>query len=232
MIAAEVSPRRSGWWGGDLAVGNGTWQTEGVSEFKRQAVVRGFASSTLAIFTALAGHVSGGGQMPGPLGLVVPWVLSLMVCVLLAGKRLSLFRLTLSVGVSQFLFHLLFVLGTITPTGARVPAHVHGAPLVLPAGGGAAEAAAADGSMWAGHLVAALVTVVALHWGERLVHAARHLADLAVRWLRQRATVDGIRPPLDAPAGLRGDFLAAARPAASPLLATLRGRAPPVHLAI
>ena len=206
-------------------------QTEGVSESRRPAVIRGFASSTLAIFVALAGHVSGGGQMPGPLGILVPWMLSTMVCVMLAGRRLSLPRLAVSVGISQFLFHVLFVLGTVTPSGTSAPAHVHGAPLSMPAGIGVADAVVADGSMWMGHLAAALVTIAALRWGEQLVHASRALAAQAVRWLRRRISVRGIAAPLRSPRRLRGDFLLTLR-AASPHLATLRGRAPPVRPAI
>lgn len=194
-------------------------------------MIRGFASSTLAIFVALAGHVSGGGQMPGPLGILVPWILSLAVCVVLAGRRLSLIRLALSVGASQFLFHVLFVLGTVTPSGMTAPAHVHGGPLVLPAGGGVTDAVVADGSMWAAHLLAALLTIAALHRGERLVHALRGLAGRAVQWLRRRVDIASWFLPVRGPLRLRGEFRVAAA-AASAHLTALRDRAPPVPLAI
>lgn len=200
-------------------------------ESRRPAVIRGSLSATLAIFIALAGHVSGGGTMPGPLGLLVPWVLSLMVSVLLAGKKLSVVRLALAVGISQFLFHVLFVLGTVTPSGAPVSGHVHGAPLVLPAGDGVADVVVTGGSMWIGHLVAALVTVVALHRGERLAHAATALAARAARWLQRRADAT-VPPALPAARVLRHAFLSAPLRPASPLLATLRGRAPPAVPAI
>lgn len=192
--------------------------------------MRGFAASTLAIFTALAGHVTGGGEMPGFLGLVVPWVLSLMVCVLLAGRSLSLTRLSLSVSSSQFLFHALFVLGTITPSGTSTP-HVHGAPLQLPPSTGIPEAVTADGSMWLGHAVAALVTVLALHRGERLALSLRQLATQAIRWLRRRIDAVLVRPGLPSAPRVRGEFGMTA-PVASVLLAALRGRGPPAHPAI
>lgn len=163
--------------------------------------------------------------MPGVLGILVPWMLSFMVCVLLAGRRLNAIRLAISVGVSQFLFHVLFVLGSIAPAGAT-GGHVHGAPLVLPEGGGIAETVAAGGMMWFGHAIAALATIVALHRGERLLLALRDLAQQSVRWLQRR--VDAVlaprilrpapRPALHAEiAVLRSAFL----------LSTPRGRAPP-----
>lgn len=201
-----------------------------MTESRKPAVVRGFAASTLAIFIALAGHLTGGGAMPGPLGIVVPWLLSVMICVLLAGRRLSVTRMSVSVALSQFLFHALFVLGTVTPSGAAVP-HVHGGPVVIPTGPGIPEAVVADGSMWIGHGIAALVTVLALHRGERLVIALQTLAAQAVRWMRRRLDAALVRPALPAVARLRGEFRLA-RAAAPVILSTLRGRAPPAIPAI
>ena len=179
----------------------------------------------MAIFAALAGHVTAGGSMPGALGILVPWMLSFMVCVLLAGRRLNAIRLALSVGVSQFLFHVLFVLGSITPAGAA-GGHVHGAPLVLPESGGIAETVAAGGMMWFGHAIAALATIVALHRGERLLLALRDLAQQSVRWLQRR--VDAVLAPRilrPAPRPALRVEIAVLR--STFLLSTLRGRAPP-----
>lgn len=168
--------------------------------------------------------------MPGPLGIFVPWVFSFMICVLLAGRSLSLIRLSISVAASQFLFHALFILGTITPSGVSAP-HVHGTPLVLPAVTGISEAAAADATMSAAHAVAALLTVVALYRGERLILAARDLAVQLVRWLRRRVDDAVVLPAGPATRLLRGLF-DVRRPISSNLLATLRGRAPPLFAAI
>lgn len=191
--------------------------------------MRGFAASAVAIFVALAGHVTAGGAMPGPLGILVPWVLSFMVCVLLAGRRLSVVRLTASVAVSQFLFHVLFVLGTLTPAVAAAP-HVHGAPLVLPAGG-VPEALVADGMMWVGHVFAALVTIAALHRGERLLLGLRDLAQQSIRWMRRRAAVLVFLPrprPVVVPR-VRADATVLR---GALLLSPLRGRAPPLSLSV
>ena len=197
---------------------------------RKSAVVRGFAAASLATFAALAGHVTGGGQMPGPLGILIPWIFSFMVCVLLAGRKLSIIRLSISVAVSQFLFHVLFVLGTIEPSGTAV-GHVHGAPLVLPSGAGMTEAVVADGTMWVGHLLAAIVTVVIAHRGERMLLALRALAIQVVLWVRRR--VDAV---LGSPELLDARDVSVAldisRPLESRMLATLRGRAPPVAHAI
>lgn len=184
----------------------------------------------MAIFAALAGHVSAGGAMPGPLGIIVPWMLSFMVCVLLAGKKLNAIRLTISVGVSQFLFHMLFVLGSIPPSGSAAP-HVHGAPLTLPAATGITEAVAAGGMMWFGHAIAALATIVALHRGERLLLALRDLAQQSVLWLQRR--VDAVLAPHSlrpAPRPALRVEIAVLRSAF--LLTTLRGRAPPLHATV
>lgn len=136
--------------------------------------------------------------MPGALGIVVPWVFSFMICVLLAGRTLSLLRLGISVAVSQFLFHTLFVLGTVTPSGVSVR-HVHGAPLVIPASAGVPEAVTADASMWLGHALAALLTIAALYRGERLILAARDLAAQLGRWLRRRVDHVLVLPALRLP---------------------------------
>lgn len=102
---------------------------------RKLRLLRGVAGASIATFVALASHVWVGGQMPGMLGIAVPWLLSAMVCTLLSGIRLSALRLSVSVLLSQALFHSLFVLGAITPRGGVAP-HVHG-PLVLPSASGA-----------------------------------------------------------------------------------------------
>ncbi|WP_347125750.1 hypothetical protein [Microbacterium sp. SY138] len=194
---------------------------------RKSALVRGFSSASLATFAALAGHVTGGGQMPGPLGILVPWIFSLMVCVLLAGRKLSVIRSSISIAISQLLFHLLFVLGTIEPSG-RSLGHVHGTAMVLPGASGTTELVVADGTMWIGHLSAAIVTVAAAHRGERMLLALRDLAIRVVLWVRRR-----LAAALGAPAMLDlrepGVSPRGRRLRESSTLASLRGRAPPAH---
>ncbi len=143
-------------------------------------LLRGTSSALVATFAALLGHVSAGGTLPGVIGLLVPLVLSSMVSVLLAGRRLSAARLLLAVSASQFLFHELFILGAITPAGG-LSVHQHGAPPMLSVAevGFAAPAA----GMWLGHALAALVTTAALHRGEVLLVGLARLAGRLTTWL-------------------------------------------------
>lgn len=197
---------------------------------RKPAVLRGFAASVLAIFVALAGHVTAGGAMPGPLGILVPWMLAFMACVLLAGRRLSAVRLGISVALSQFLFHVLFVLGTITPSGS-VGGHVHGSALQLPPTDGLSADVTADGMMWFGHIIAAFVTILALHRGERMLLGLRDLTEQSMRWLRRRIDAIHFTPtpshPVSEPASCEPEAL---RDLA--FLSPLRGRAPPARSAV
>lgn len=173
--------------------------------------VRGGVAGSVAIVVALLSHLLGGGAVPGWQGVVTPWVLSLLVCVAVDGRRLSLWRLSFSVVASQVLFHTLFVLGAPPPTrpaphggpgvvpgpevSSVVPAaagtHAHtglpeAATGAAPAGAGALAATASSGdvSMWLWHAVAAVVTIAALYRGERVLGRLRELATEAVRRVR------------------------------------------------
>lgn len=83
---------------------------------RHRRTLRGTLAAVFATFVALTSHILGGGSFPTAMGVIVPLALSILVCVLLAGRRLSLPRLTVSVGISQTLFHLLFSL--FTPHGS------------------------------------------------------------------------------------------------------------------
>lgn len=188
---------------------------------RRIPLLRGFTGATIATFVALASHVWVDGRMPGMLGIAVPWLLSFMACTLLSGIRLSVIRLSISVLLSQTLFHALFVLGAITPRGGVAP-HVHG-PLVLPSEG-AAMIVPQDTGMWVAHAVAAAVTVLALHRGESLVQALAGIACAVARWLSRAIVV--AHPLPVSPAGSRWVVLGAPL-RAEPRLSALR-RGPPL----
>lgn len=189
--------------------------------------LRGFTAAGVATFAALFGHVAGGGTAPGWLGVLVPLVLSLPITVLLAGRRLSLLRLTLSVGASQLLFHLLFVLGSPRQLVGSGPGHHHGAVSLVFADG-APVALGGDVAMSAGHLLGALVTIAALHRGERALAA---ILDLT------RRALDRVRPGLAAPAPARAPRAVPAHvapPARLPLgvlVAAIPHRGPPFAVA-
>jgi len=192
---------------------------------RRIPLLRGFVAASIATFVALASHVWVDGRMPGPLGVLVPWLLSFMLCTLLAGRRLSLVRLSLSVAVSQLLFHALFVLGSITPQGGFAP-HDHTA-MVL-AFEGAALPIPADSGMWGAHAVAAVVTIGMLHRGEQLVRALLRAASDLRAWLG-RVVLLPAPASVVRPVSARWAVVPAPR-RRDPLLAGLRRRGPPLRL--
>ncbi len=141
----------------------------------------------MATFVALLSHVAGGGAMPGWVGIVVPWVLAVAVSTLLAGRSLSLWRLSLAVIASQFLFHGLFVLGLLGPSSSTASSpglHEHHA--LLDAAGPMTGMPSSDASMWVGHAVAAVATIALLYRGERVVRRLLALAVDVVDAMRRR----------------------------------------------
>ncbi|GAA1699308.1 hypothetical protein GCM10009808_16140 [Microbacterium sediminicola] len=163
-------------------------------------LLRSTAAASIATFVALLSHVGAGGEMPHVLGVAVPWVLSLAVCTVLAGRALSLLRLTMAVGISQFLFHALFVLGATGSAAATATGHVHGIGALdlsdVTAVGGASV-------MSLSHVIAAAVTVAVLYRGERLVARLGELARGAARWVRRHYVAAGggwsLEPRLEVP---------------------------------
>lgn len=161
--------------------------------------LRGALAAIVSTFVALLSHVAGGGEVPGLLGILVPLVLATAVCVPLAGRRLSIIRVSASVIASQVLFHALFVLGSVgnasassTTGGAGHVGHgSHGssvAPLLLATPPGSTPAgvpahAHEHATMWAAHALAAVVTILAVYQGERVVRRLRTLAIALVRVL-------------------------------------------------
>ncbi|MDR6866689.1 hypothetical protein J2Y69_001282 [Microbacterium resistens] len=162
---------------------------------------RGAIAATLATFVALLSHVGGGGAMPGWLGVVVPWVFSILVCVPLAGRRLSAVRLGIGVALSQALFHVLFVLGAGSSAGLVGVGH-HGM-IALPADSVSTTASTTvpasltapvslegllwgDAAMWTAHVLAAVLTIAALHRGESAVRRLLTLAAETGSWIERQ----------------------------------------------
>ncbi|MFP1602691.1 hypothetical protein ACLD0U_08400 [Microbacterium sp. 2216-1] len=190
---------------------------------RRIPLLRGFLGATVATFVALLSHVGVGGDLPGALGIAVPWMLSLMISTLLAGRRLSVTRLSIAVALSQALFHVLFVLGSITPRGGLAP-HVHGAAAITLESG---AVLLPDGAgMWLAHVIAAAVTVLALHRGERIVRALASVASDVALWVRRAVRVVVLARPLER-GGQRWSVAADTLPR-DPHRAVLRRRGPPL----
>lgn len=151
-----------------------------VSE-RQQRALRGLAAAALAVFVAAWFHVAAGGAAPTPVALLVTFVLASPACVLLAGRRQRLWRIALSIGVSQFAFHALFGLGQPSSVRFSGGGDMAGMPgMHLQVTGGAASAGYAASLMWAGHALAALVTIGAICFGERVL---RRMLELAARFL-------------------------------------------------
>jgi hypothetical protein len=166
-------------------------------------VARGLLASSAAIFVAALFHVSGGGSAPSPVALALSLAFATLASITLTARRLSLWRLTASVTLSQVLFHLLFSLGGGT---ARFSAageltglsHLHsGSHLVMTAGDAAAahadmSALPSTPGMWFAHASAILVTVLALRFGERAFWGLFETARLGVARLSARILAFGM----------------------------------------
>lgn len=179
--------------------------------------------------------------MPGWLGILLPLILAAAASTLLVGRRLSVSRLGLAVVLSQALFHVLFVLGAGPAAGtdavlhahahAHAHGHQHGALTSAVSGAEPAVTAASlhgDAVMWALHALAAVVTVVALHRGERACAILRQTAADVARWARRLVLVALVFVPVGP---TRTPVIAAAAPlgaVADVVLSAVRRRGPPV----
>ncbi|WP_223358834.1 hypothetical protein [Leifsonia sp. ZF2019] len=162
--------------------------------------MRGTLASAVAIFVAALFHVAGGGAVPGVVPLALSLAFATLASIALTSRRLSLWRLVASVVLSQFLFHALFSLGDgtarfVSADGTSASAvHVHtGSHLTMT--GAAMPAGHTDytaPSMWLTHATAALITVIALRFGERAFWSLFETARLGV--LRFARLVAGASP--------------------------------------
>ncbi|MFT7764486.1 hypothetical protein [Clavibacter tessellarius] len=159
-------------------------------------VARGAVTAAFAILVSMLSHVAGGGPVPGAVGLVVAAALAVPTCVLLAGRSVSTARLAVAVACSQAVLHLLFSVGAPTTTTMQVVGGHHGKGGHLVSTGPAAAGAADMGgmhhgsAMWVAHLLAAVLTIVALRSGERAFWDLVALARTSLRALVLVAALD------------------------------------------
>ncbi|BDZ48139.1 hypothetical protein GCM10025867_03800 [Frondihabitans sucicola] len=141
-------------------------------------VVRGLLVACLSVLVAAFSHVAGGGVAPGALGTTLALTFAILACIALSSRALSPVRLSISVALSQFVFHVLFSLGADLPAGAADHGSVGMLGMVMSGGhtqvlpdfgtpSGISAPAVSDARMWLGHACAALVTVALLLHGER-----------------------------------------------------------------
>lgn len=110
-----------------------------MSDGRGLRILRGTAAASVATAVALIGHLLGGAESVPVLGILLPWWLSVSVCVLAIGRRPSLLGMSVSVAASQVLFHLLFSIGG----GVQLALAAGGLPSGHHAGHGAAASRAA-----------------------------------------------------------------------------------------
>ena len=147
--------------------------------------------------------MAGGGLAPSALALTLSLVFSSLASIALVGRRAAAWRLTLSVLLSQFLFHALFTLSpSATFSGLPADGHLHaGMHLTMvpapTAGSGMPMPAMIVGEspwMWASHAAAAAVTVVVLLHGERALLAVARFAFFTLRRLVDRVAAVQAQP--------------------------------------
>ncbi|SDH28204.1 hypothetical protein SAMN04515691_2379 [Leifsonia sp. 98AMF] len=189
-------------------------------------VARGLIAAGFATFVAALFHVAGGGLPPSAVALTLSLVFSGLGCIVLAGKRSALWRSASSVALSQFLFHALF---SLSPSAhfAGATGHLHpGSHLTMVTDGAAAtpmSAMSLSGSwMWLAHAAAALLTLAALRYGERVFVAVSEFTAFSLRRLLTAVAV------VDVPvAQARVETVPVILPDRTVVLGRLRHRGPP-----
>lgn len=157
---------------------------------------RGAFGAGAATLIAAASHALAGGAITW-FAIVATALVALPLCVALAGRVGSLWRLALAIAAAQFLYHWSFAgIGAASGgQGGPAPLHAHHLGLGAASGLGSAVSAAAptiDAAMWIGHALAALATIALLHRGERAFLALIHLV--------RRAILPALRSPVPVPA--------------------------------
>jgi len=133
---------------------------------------RGWIVAVVSTFVAALSHTVGGGAVPGLLAVVVSLAFAGIVSIALSGRTLSTWRLTAAVLVSQLIFHGLFSLGSaggtlVTTDAASAHANHAGSIAVSALPAGTMSGTDHGLMMTLAHVLAAVVTVIALRFGER-----------------------------------------------------------------
>ena len=182
-------------------------------------VIRGTIAAGVATFVAAFSHTIAGGTAPSWFGVGASFVLSLAACTALSGRTLSWWRLAASVAVSQMLFHALF-----SGSGESLAAAGHdmgaGSTMVMPAMN------SQDDWMILAHVIAGIITLLALRFGERAFWSIADSARLALaRVLRVVLPV-----PVMASRGILSISRAVVGPRRIHVPSTHRHRGPPLQL--
>lgn len=180
-------------------------------------VLRGSAAALFATFAAALSHQLAGGVAPSLFGMAVSLVISIAVCTLLAGRTVSLARLTIAILASQTMYHTLFS-AMLAPEGIAQ----HDMSAMTLSFSSAAQTA--NSAMSLTHLIAAALTIVMFRYAEvafwgLLATARLLLARLLDSVAPVRVCGAHIRLPLHSPH---------VATFATRFLSTMRYRGPPV----
>ena len=141
-------------------------------------VAQGAAIASFATFVAALSHTVGGGTPPGLLPVVLSMAFSTLLCLTVAGGRLTLTRTVVAVTATQFALHALYSVHGAAPSAAPGSlGHHHGAVDVSST---ASSPVSYDAPMLISHLVAVVATVVAIRYGERALRATLRAIRVAV----------------------------------------------------
>ena len=148
-----------------------------------------------ATFVAALSHTLAGGDPPGWLAVTISLAFSGPLCIALAGRKYSLWRVTASVVAAQAVLHLLFSIG-MSSTGSPASPRPTGAAshheavdpstaLSTSADGLLAAHPAIHFSAWMilAHFVAAAVTIMAIRHGVRAIQLTGRVISLQLRAL-------------------------------------------------
>jgi hypothetical protein len=186
-------------------------------------LARGWVTGAFATVVAAVLHVSAGGIAPSALAIGLALVFAGLLGTALTGRRPSLPRLAVAVGLSQAAFHLGFsVIGA--GGGVAATASGHHAAFAFTAGEGMSHAAHQDGPlMWVAHVAAGALTIAFLVGAER---ALWRMLSSAARFVATAFRSPSVVP---LPRAVRASIVSARpRRAAGALLATtLSRRGPP-----
>ena len=193
-------------------------------------VMRGLVVACISLLVTATAHIAGGGQI-GEVGFVLALTFSVLVSIGLTGRSFSRFRTAVSVVLSQGAFHVLFGIGAgyqpeiATRPGMQMSGmgDLHSSILTPAATSIAPTATMPDsGWMWAAHGIAAVLTIVALAWGEKTFW--RLTDQLTVALTRVFSSPEPISIPRRQ---LPRVVIEVEHPGARFLLAGLRHRGPP-----
>lgn len=179
-------------------------------------VARGFIAGSFATGVAALGHGLADGAAPSVFAIVNALLFAGLLGTLAAGRRPSLPRLAVTVGGTQFAFHLVF--SWLTPGTSTAGTHHQAGDLLVPA----VAHHGTDPAMWLAHVLAAVATLAFLATAERALWNL--LADAL-----EAATVARTPPLATPPAAPRSVPSDAPRhPVSSVFLSSLSHRGPPV----